>query len=77
MLEHTMRKYERILEKRLRNRVDIDNYQFDFRPGRSITDAIFLIRQLQQMVNKKKQKLHHLFVDLERAFDRVLRKYTK
>ena len=47
--------------------------QFRFRPGRSTTDAIFIMRQLQEKFSEKK-KLYCVFVDLEKAFDRVPRK---
>ena len=73
LLEHGMKVYESVLEKRLREYVKIDNYQFGFCPGRSTTGAIFTIRQLQEKYNQKKKKLYHIFVDLEKAFDRVPR----
>ena len=47
--------------------------QFGFIAGRSTTGAIFVIRQLQEKYPEKKQKLHHIFVDLEKAFDKVPR----
>ncbi len=73
LLEHGMKVYESVLEKRLREHVSIGNYQFGFCPGRSTTGAIFIIRQLQEKYNQKKKNLYHIFVDLEKAFDRVPR----
>ena len=40
----------------------------------SATGAIFIVRQLKEKYNQKKIKLYHIFVDLEKAFDRVPRK---
>ena len=46
--------------------------QFGFRPGRGTTDAIFVVRQIQEQFVAKKRELWFAFVDLEKAFDRVL-----
>ena len=42
-------------------------------PGRSTTEAISITRQLQEKYRDKKKRLYHIFVDLEKAFDRVPR----
>ena len=42
--------------------------------GRIFTDAIFILRQLQEKYLGKKKNLYFAFVDLEKAFDRVPRK---
>ena len=39
---------EHVLERRIRNMVDIDEMQFGFVSGRSVTDAVFIVRQLQE-----------------------------
>ena len=62
-----------MLEKRIRCQVSIDNMQFGFMPGKGTTDAIFIMRQVQEKHQAKKKKLYYAFVDLEKAFDRVLR----
>ena len=41
---------------------------------RSTVDAIFIVRQLQEKYREKKKRLYHIFVDLEKAFDRVPRR---
>ena len=43
-----MKVFERVLEKRIRCQVSIDNMQFGFMPGKGTTDAIFIIRQVQE-----------------------------
>ena len=73
LLDQVMKIFERIIERRVRERVNIDNMQFGFRPGKGTTDAIFIVRQLQEKFLGKKQELWMAFVDLEKAFDRVPR----
>ena len=48
--------------------------QFDFMPGRGTTDALFVVRIMQEEYRDKKKKLYMCFVDIEKAFDRVPRK---
>ena len=50
--------------------MSIDDSQFGFVPGRGTTDAIFVVRQLQENLAANK-RLYMAFVDLEKAFDRV------
>ena len=64
-----MKVLERVLEKRIRCHVSIDNMQFSFMPGKGTTDAIFIMRQVQEKHQSKKKKLYYAFVDLEKAFD--------
>ena len=69
--EHTMKIYEKVLEFKLRQIVQISGHQFGFVPGRSTIDAIFIMRQLQEKMTEKKKRLFHIFVDLEKALDRI------
>ena len=73
LLEQGMKLFEKILERRLRQVLEIDKRQFGFRSGKSTTDAIFIMRQLQEKFYEKRKKLYHVFVDLEKAFDRIPR----
>ena len=68
-----MKVLERVLEKRIRCQVSIDNKQFGFMPGKGTTDAFFIMRQVQEKHQEKKKKLYYAFVDLEKEFDRVPR----
>ena len=51
--------------------------QFGFMPGKGTTDAIFIMRQVQEKHQAKKKKLYYAFVDLEKAFDRVPREVVR
>src|SRR5437899_466007 len=47
--------------------------QFGFSPGKGTTDAIFIVRQVQEKLLGKQKELWIAFVDLKKAFDRVPR----
>ena len=51
--------------------------QFGFMPGKSTSDAIFIVRQLQEKHLAKSKSLYFAFVDLEKAFDRVPREVVR
>ena len=73
LLEHAMKVLERVIEGRVRKIVKIDDMQFGFMAGWSTTDAIFIVRQLQEKYLAKNNELWMAFVDLEKAFDRLPR----
>ena len=66
-----MKILEKVILARLKPLVHIDAMQRGFMSGRSTTDAIFLVRQLQEKVLEKNRSLWMAFVDLEKAYDRV------
>ena len=68
---HSLKIYERVLGHRLREMVKISEEQFEFMKGRSTTDPIFALRQLQYEFREGQKELHSVFVDLEKAYDRV------
>ena len=43
-------------------------------PGKGTTDALFILRRMQEEFRGREKKLYMCFVDLEKAFDRVSRK---
>ena len=55
-----------MLEKRIRCQVSIDNMQLGFMLGKGTTDAIFIMRQVEEKHKAKKKKLYYIFVDLEK-----------
>ena len=57
LLEQGMKVLERVLEKRIRSQVKIDDMQFGFMPGKGTMDAIFIVRQMQEKHQAKKKKL--------------------
>ena len=74
LTEQVMKVLERIVDGLIRQVVSIDDSQFGFVPGRSTTDAIFVVRQLQEKYLAANKRLYMAFVDLEKAFDRMPRK---
>ena len=49
LLDQAMKVFERVMERRVREKVTIDNMQFGFRAGRGTTDAIFVVRQVREI----------------------------
>ena len=53
--------------------VEIRKEEYGFVAGKGTFDAIFILRQLQEKYLENDKELYLVFVDLEKAFDRVLR----
>jgi hypothetical protein len=72
-MSHTMKLCEMIIEHRLRGVINITENQFCFMLGRSTIETIFLIKQLIERCREQKKDLHMVFIDLEKAYDKVSR----
>ena len=73
LIEQVMKVLERVVEGLIWQRIEIDEMQCGFMSGRGTTDAIFIVRQLQEKHLAANKPLYMAFVDLEKAFDRVPR----
>ena len=58
LMSHTMKVWERIIEARLRDRVEISKQQYGFMPGKGTTDAMFALRMLMEKYRKSQRELH-------------------
>ena len=74
LTEQVMKVLKRLLDSLIRQVVSMDDSQFGFVPGRGTTDAIFVIRQLQEKYLAANKRLNMAFLDPEKAFDQVPRK---
>ena len=72
LMSHT-KVWERIIEARLRVRVEISKQQYGFMPGKGTTDVMFVLRMLMEKYKEGQRELHCVFVDLEKTYDRVPR----
>ena len=73
LMSHTMKIWEKIIEQRLREKTTIGEEQFGFMPGWSTADAIHILRMAMERHREKQKGLHPVFIDLEKAYDRVPR----
>ena len=73
LIGHTMKLWERIIERRLRRDLTFSNQQYGFMLGKSTTDALFALRVLMEKYREGQKELHCVFVDLDKAYDKVPR----
>ena len=63
-----MKVVESIFEHRIPQQFDTDDTQFWFMKGKVTTDAIFIVRQMQEKFRAKWKKLYYGFVGLKKSF---------
>ena len=63
-MSHSMKIWERVVEARLRQKVQICEQQYGFMPRKSTTDAIFALRLLIEKYREGQKELHCVFLDL-------------
>ena len=73
LISHTMKLCEKVVEARLTREVTISEQQYGFMPRKSTTDAMFALRVLMEKYRERQKELHCVFVDLEKAYDKVSR----
>ena len=75
LLSHTGKIYAKIIEQHARYIVEpqLSPSQFGFRRGVSCTDALFTLRQMSERAIEYNNELNAIFIDQEKAFDRVNR----
>ena len=56
LLEHGLKIMEKILDKKLRKMISINQMQFGFSEGKCRTDTIFIVRQLQEKMLEKNKR---------------------
>ena len=61
-----MKVWEKIIEAKLKDRVEISKQQYGFIPGKGTTGAIFALRMLMKKYREGQRELHCVFVDLEK-----------
>ena len=65
LTEQVMKVLERIVDGLIRQLMSVDDSHFGFVPSRDTTDAIFVVRQLQEKYLAAIKRLYMAFVDLE------------
>ncbi|EYB87852.1 hypothetical protein Y032_0256g368 [Ancylostoma ceylanicum] len=71
LLSHSMKIFERIIDRRIRDIIRVSTNQCGFVANCGTTDAIHAARLLIEKHREKQKPLHLAFLDLEKAFDRV------
>jgi len=66
-----MKLWERVIKRRLWKDISISENQFGFMPGRLTIEVIYLLRRLMGLYRDRKTDFYMVFIDLEKAYDRV------
>ena len=66
-----------VLERRIRELVNVATMRLGLTPGIGTTDALFVVVRMQEEYKDKEKKLYIYLVDIGKAFNRVRRKVMK
>ena len=58
-------------EARLKDSVEISKQQYGFIPGKGTTDVMFSLKMLIEKYREGQRELYCVFVNLQKAYDRV------
>ena len=73
LMSRTIKVWERSIEARLRNRVEISKQQYGFMPEKGTIDVMFALRMLMKKYREGQRELNCVLMDLEKAYNRVPR----
>ena len=71
LLEHAFKLYEKVLDGRLGEVIDIDKMKYGFIPVIGTVDTVLVLWRLSEKSRAKNKKLFFIFVDLKKAFNQV------
>ena len=74
LLSHTIKLWERMTEGKLKRNISILENQFASMLGKSTIEAIHLIRKVIELYRDRRKDLHMVFINLEKAYNRILSK---
>jgi len=63
-----MKVVETIFEHRIQQQISIHDMQFGFMKGKGTTNAIFIVRQIEEKFRAKGKKLYFGFVECGKSF---------
>ena len=61
-MSHTIKVWKKIIEARLRDKVQISKQQYGFMPGKGTTDAMFALRMLMENYREGQRELATLCI---------------
>ena len=72
-MSHTMKVWEKVIDRMLREDTTMGDEQFGIMPGKGTTDAICAARRMIEKHRERQKELHMVFIDLMKTYARVPR----